>query len=95
MQVGHEQVRAILGEFGLREIFTAFLSKMDNLEQMNEREKREITKVYITFIEVYKNQLLAEHYYEKFIESLSRKTSAVSEVVGHICKVALRRIRRC
>lgn len=87
MQVGHEQVKSMLGEFSLRDIFVAFVSKMDNIEQMNEREKKEICKVYISFVDVYKFQLLEDHYYEKFLESASKKTLGVSELVAHLCKV--------
>ena len=93
VQVGHEQVRSILGEFALKDIFTAFVSKMDTIEQMNEREKREISKIYVTFLEVYKTQLLYDQYYEKFMESLNRKTVGVSEAIGHICKVNLLLLR--
>ncbi len=77
MQVGHEQVKSLFGEFNLKDIFVAFVSKMDNIEQMSEREKKEISKVYISFVEVYKFALLEEQYYEKFIESLSKKTVGV------------------
>lgn len=68
---------------------------MDTIEQMNEREKREISKIYVTFLEVYKTQLLYDQYYEKFMESLSRKTVGVSEAIGHICKVKLLLLRLC
>lgn len=68
---------------------------MDTIEQMNEREKREISKIYVTFLEVYKTQLLYDQYYEKFMESLSRKTVGVSEAIGHICKVILLLLRLC
>jgi hypothetical protein len=78
VQVGHEQVKNIFGEFPMKDIFIAFISKMDTIEQMNEREKKEISKIYITFIEVYKTQLLYDQYYEKFLESLNKKAVGVS-----------------
>jgi uncharacterized protein YbgA (DUF1722 family) len=87
VQVAHEQARAVFAEFSLRDIFTAFISKMDNIEQMSEREKREVGKLYAAFVDAYKTQILTEQYYEKLLESLSRKAVGVSDVLAHICKV--------
>lgn len=63
MQVAHDQARALFGEFTLKDIFVAFVSKVDTTEQMSEREKKEMAKLYITFVDAYKAQLLAEQYY--------------------------------
>ncbi len=44
-------------------------------------------KLYITFVDIYKSQLLNDQYYEKMLESLNRKAVGVNEVLAHICKV--------
>jgi hypothetical protein len=63
VQVAHDQARALFGEFALKDIFVAFVSKVDTTEQMSDREKREMAKLYTTFVDAYKAQLLAEQYY--------------------------------
>jgi hypothetical protein len=61
--VAHEQARVLFGEFALRDIFVAFVSKVDTTEQMSDREKKEMGRLYVTFVDAYKAQLLAEQYY--------------------------------
>lgn len=63
MQVAHEQARAVFSEFSLKDIFVPFITKMDTIEQMSEREKREIGKLYMAFVDAYKTQLLTDQYY--------------------------------
>ena len=43
-------------------------------------------KVYITLIDVYGQDIILE-YYERLIESISKKPVGVSDVIGHLCKV--------
>lgn len=68
---------------------------MDVGEQGTERERKELCRVYISFMDIYKEQVLGEGYFEKMMESVARKSSGVSEVVGHLCKVKRVRGRHC
>jgi hypothetical protein len=71
----------------LKDIITPFLSKMDTSEQLSDREKKEHTKVYISLIDCFKEQVLMDQFFEKLMESLNKKSIGVSEVICFISKV--------
>jgi len=45
-----------------------------------------ITQIYMTLCDSYGGEILVD-YYDRIIDSISKKTVGVSEVLGHLCKV--------
>lgn len=73
----------------LKDIIAPFTSKMDTSEQLTDREKKEHTKVYISLIDCFKEQVLMDQFFEKIMESLNKKSLGVADVVCFISKVKM------